>query len=109
MKGYQLTFFTQQDRKHQGKPLMEWLLQCARELGLQGGTANVAAEGFGHNGKFHSRHFFELADQPVEVVMIVTEEEAERLFERLDQAKIHIFYARTPVEFGFLGETSGSK
>jgi uncharacterized protein len=106
MKGYQLTFFTLQARRHHGKLVSEWLLQCARDLGLRGGTTVLAAEGIGHNGKFHSGHFFELADQPVEVAMIVTEEESERLFQRIRNEKVHVFYAKTPVEFGFLGEDS---
>ncbi len=107
MQGYQVTFFTQQDRRHGGKPLGEWILQEARALGIGGGTLIAAAEGFGHNGKFHSAHFFELADQPVEVVLAVSEAEAERLFARLREANVKVFYVKTPVEFGVLGDEPG--
>lgn len=54
MQGYQLTFFTQQDRHHGGLPLGEWLLQEARRLGLSRATLITAAQGFGHDGKMHS-------------------------------------------------------
>jgi hypothetical protein len=46
----------------------------------------------------HSARFFELADQPVEVVMAVTEAECDAILERL-----RIFYSRTPIEFGTIG------
>ena len=54
--------------------------------------------------RIHSVHFIELSDQPLEVVMAVTAEEADRLFARLKSEKIRIFYSKTPVEFGTTGE-----
>ena len=68
MKGYQITFFTQQDRQHKHKPLAEWLMLAARDIGVQGATIVSGGEGYGHHGRIHSAHFFELADQPQEVV-----------------------------------------
>jgi hypothetical protein len=53
----------------------------------------------------HSSHFFELADQPEEITMVVTEDEAERLLKRLLADQLHIFYVKIPVEFGTLGES----
>lgn len=103
MQGYQLTFFTQQDRKHGGNPLAEWLVQEARRLGIRGATLLTAAEGFGHAGRIHSAHFFELADQPVEITMAVTAEEAQRLFIRLEEEQLKIFYIKAPIEFGVTG------
>ncbi|MDO8786922.1 MAG: DUF190 domain-containing protein [Sulfuritalea sp.] len=104
MNGYQITFFTQQDKRHHGKPLADWLLHLAQEMGLRGATLLAGSEGFGHHGRIHSSHFFELADQPLEVQMAVTAEEAERLFDRLKAEGVHLFYVKTPVEFGVLGE-----
>ena len=104
MKGYQVTFFTQQDRRHGRKPMAEWLIQTARELGLRGATSLAAAEGFGHHGRIHSAHFFDLADQPQEVVLAVTQEELDRLFEHLRKEKVHLFFVKSEVEFGVIGE-----
>ena len=104
MKGFQITFFTQQDHRHHHKPLAEWLLFTARELGVRGATIFSGSEGFGHHRRIHSAHFFELADQPQEVVMAVSEEEAERLFDFLKKERVHLFYIKTQVEFGTLGE-----
>ncbi|MFZ5558412.1 MAG: DUF190 domain-containing protein [Pseudomonadota bacterium] len=106
MNGYQITFFTQQNRRHRGKPLGDWLVQLAQELGLRGATLIPGAEGFGQHRRLHSVHFFELAEQPLEVMLAVTEEEAERLFQRLRAEGVHLFYVKTPVEFGVLGDES---
>jgi len=100
MDGYQLTFFTQQDHKHRGKPLAHWLVEEARAMGIGGATLVSAAEGFGHHRRIHSAHFIELADQPVEVIMAVTADEARQLFEKLKAEKVKLFYTKTPVEFG---------
>lgn len=100
MQGYQLSFFTEQDRKVNGEPLAEWLLQEGRRLGVSGGTVIAATEGYGRHGRLHAAHFFELADQPVEITFAVTAEQAEALFLRLRQAQLTLFYIKTPVEFG---------
>ena len=103
MTGYQITFFTVQDHRHKGKPVGDWLVHIAKELGLSGATLIAGTEGFGHHRRIHSVHFIELAEQPLEVVMIVTADEADRLFEQLDREGIHLFYAKTPAEFGTTG------
>lgn len=108
MNGYQITFFTQQDRRHHGKPLADWLVHLADELGLRGATLIPASEGIGRHHRFHSAHFFDLADQPLSVVMAVTHEEADRLFERLRAEGVHLFYVKTAVEFGALGNEAGT-
>lgn len=107
MNGYQITFFTQQDRRHAGEPLADWLVHLAIEMGLRGATLIPGSEGVGQDGRFHSMHFFELADQPLAVLMAVTTEEAERLFQRLHAEGVHLFYVKTPVEFGSIGKPEG--
>jgi uncharacterized protein len=104
MHGFQITFFTQQDHRQEGRPLADWLIESARALGVRGATALLGAEGFGHHRRIHSARFFELADQPVEVTMVASVEETERLFAHLREHRVHVFYARTPVEFGTIGE-----
>jgi PII-like signaling protein len=104
MQGFQLTFFTQQNRRHGSLPLSEWLIQEARKLGIAGATLIDAAEGFGHERKLHSAHFFALADWPVEITLAISETDAQRLFEKLREEKVDIFYVKTPIEFGMTGE-----
>ena len=105
MQGFQITLFTQQDRRHGHTPMAEWLLLEARKLGLSGGTLIGAGEGFGHDGKLHSAHFFELADQPIEVTFAASGSDADRLFQSLRDEKIDVFYVKTPIEFGMTSET----
>ncbi|HJV85203.1 MAG TPA: DUF190 domain-containing protein [Noviherbaspirillum sp.] len=104
MSGYQLEFFMEQNKRHGHQTMWEWLLDVARSHGIRGATVFMGAMGFGHDRRIHSAHFFELADQPVEVTMVVSDEEAERLFTLLRQEKVHMFYVKLPVEFGMLGE-----
>ncbi len=106
MNGYQITFFTHQDKRHKGEPLADWLVRLAKEMQLRGATLIAGAEGFGHHGRIHSTHFFELADQPQEVLIIATEEESQRLFERLRVEQVELFYVKTAVEFGALGKSA---
>lgn len=105
MHGYQLTFYTNQSRQHNGLPLGEWLLREARQLGISGATLITATEGFGHDGKLHSAHFFELSDQPIEVTMALSAADAERMFTRLREEGINVFFVKTAVEYGMSGES----
>lgn len=105
MDGYQITFFTELDRRHKGKQLAEWLIELALEMRLPGATKFAAIEGYGADRRIHSAHFFDLADQPLEVQITVTAEDAYRLFERLKAENVRLFYVKSPVEFGTLGAT----
>lgn len=106
MKGYQLTFFTAQDRRHGRVPIGEWLLAFAREHGAAGGTLVGGAEGFDHAGRFHSAHFFELADQPLSVTVSIDEAACQRLMEALAREDIDLAYVKVPVEYGRVGRSA---
>ena len=105
MQGYQLTFITQQDQRHRGRPLAEWLLEECRRLGVGGATLIPASEGYGRHRKIHAARFIELADQPIELTMAVDAGECERVFTLLQREGIDIFYIKAPIEFGM---TAGS-
>lgn len=100
MKGYMLSFFTVEAAKYKGKHVTDWMLALTKQLKLRGVTVIRAAEGFGAHGRLHSARFFELADQPVEIVMAVSEEESKALFDALAKETIHLFYVKSEVEFG---------
>ena len=101
MKGFQLVFSTLQSRKHpNGELISRWLMKTAETLEIKGVTLLNAAQGVGRDGKLHSSSFFELADEPVEVIMNVDEAECEKLFALLSEEKLGIFYTKTAVEFG---------
>jgi PII-like signaling protein len=105
MQGFQLTFFTLQDRRHGNQPVGDWLLDLAREQGLHGATVVAAAKGFGHDGKIHSADMLDLADQPQMVVMTATAEQVKTILARLQTEKLQLFYVKSAVEFAVLGDT----
>ena len=55
MNGYQITFFTHQDRRHKGKPMGEWLLGLVGELDLRGASLHSGGESFSRGGQFIRR------------------------------------------------------
>jgi PII-like signaling protein len=104
MTGYQLTFFTQQNRTHNHRPLHQWLLELAKSMEIRGATVLTAQEGMGAHHRLHSARFFELAEQPIEITMAVSESECNDILARLRaEPDLHIFYAKTPIEFGTIG------
>jgi uncharacterized protein len=104
MQGHQITFFTQQGRRHGHQLLAEWLLGLARECGLHGATVIAGAKGIGHDGQVHSAGFIDLADQPQLVIMTATTEQADALLARIQAQDLRLFYVRSAVEFGVLGQ-----
>ncbi len=103
----QLKFYMHEFRKHKGILLYEWLIEKTKELGIHGGSAFRAIAGFGRHGVVHEEYFFELAsDLPVEVVFIVSKEEAEAIFEVIRGEKLDIFYVKVPVDYGVLDNFS---
>ena len=109
MDGYQLTFCTQQERRHDHQQLCQWLLTLAKSMQIRGATLISAQEGLGSHHRLHSAHFFDLADQPVEVTMIVSAEECDALMERLrNEPDLHLFYAKSHVEFGTIGDPASN-
>ncbi len=103
MNGYQLTFYTEQDRRHGAQTLCEWLLAQIKHAGIRGATVIHAAQGVGHAGAHHAAHFIALADQPVQIIVAATEDEAARLMEVVVAAQVHLFYTKVPIEFGTIG------
>ena len=72
--------------------------------GISGATMSAAQGGYGRDGRLHWANFFELAEQPLEVTMALSDEAAERLFARIAAEGLRIFYTKVPVEFGITGE-----
>jgi PII-like signaling protein len=110
MNGYQLTFYAGQDRRVGHMSVCEWLLHEVKRLGIHGATVISAAEGIGHSGAHHAAHALRLADQPMQIILALTEEEASTLLDAVRAQHVHVFYTRMPIEFGQIGdETSADK
>lgn len=104
MQGYLLTFYTQQNRSHNGTPIARWILDQARALGIRGATLTTGLEGFGHDGRSHSGDIFNLEDPPLQVAMALTADECDTLMAHIEAERVRIFYTKSGVEFGFTAE-----
>ncbi len=104
MLGYQVIFYVQQDQKHKGIGLGQWLLHRARELNIGEAALFAAAEAVDRDHKLHCARFFEQSDQHLQVQMILPELDVERLFAAIEAEGLNIFYIKLPVEMGVTGE-----
>ncbi len=104
MQGIYLKFYVAENHKHGSIAVYEWLLERAKEIGIHGGSAFRAMAGYGRHPRLHEDHFFELQGTlPVEVGFVVTEDEAQMLFEAIAVEGLSLFYVKMPVEFGVTG------
>ncbi len=104
VQGYLVTFYTQQNRTHDGVPLARWIIGQAKQLGVGGATLFSGREGFGHDGRFHSENYFDLEDPPLQVAMALSAEECQTLMDRLRTSGVRVFYTKSPIDFGFTTE-----
>lgn len=104
MQGYQVNFYTLQNRKHQEKSVSEWLVNKAQMIGIRGATVIHGDEGLGSDGQLHAARFFEQAEQPILVVMVVSETQYTKLFSLIQETGLKVFHTRTLVEYGYTSE-----
>lgn len=103
MQGIFLKFYVSEYREHRGILLFEWLLEFAKRIGINGGTAMRAIAGYGRHGVLHEETFLELsADLPVEVSFVLSAEEARQFLDLLQAENVDLLYVKFPVEYGFL-------
>jgi len=99
--GTLLRFYVHENRMHAHIALHEWLLEKAKSMGVQGGSAFRAVAGFGRHGVLREEHFFELAAQlAMEVEFVLTDEQADAMLDLLRKERVSVFYARVPAQFG---------
>ena len=103
MNGVHLRFYTVESRRIHRQPVYDWLLECAKKIGIPGGSAFRAMAGYGHHGRLHEAHFFELAEEPVLVEFVLSEAQADELLALLGKEPLQLFYARLPATFGTIG------
>jgi len=104
MEGFIVTFFTQQKWEQDGVSVASWIVETAKQLGIRGATLLEARVGFGHDGRFHSESIFDLEDPPMQVVLVLTADECQRLFAAIKKKQLSVFYTKTATEFGLTSE-----
>ena len=99
-----LEFFTEEDKRHDGRLVHEWLLDLALGLGLPGGSVFRTIAGYGrHHRKYDQDHVELQGRLPMAIVFALSEAQGEQLLQHLQDAKLDLFYMRTPVEYGYTG------
>lgn len=102
--GSQLTLFAHRGQHHGHRPVVEWILDTARRSGVHGATVIEASEGVDMHGHVHAAHFFELADEPALVVVVADDAAIDTLLANLADSGAKLFYTRSRVEFGRVGD-----
>jgi PII-like signaling protein len=104
MKGSQLTLFADNQSHRMGhRTIVEWILDETKRAGIEGATVIEVSESIDALGKYHAARFFELVDQPVVVTVASEDARINALLDVLRQARVRLFYTRSPVEYEVLG------
>ncbi len=84
-EGHLLRIFLEEDRKHQGKPLYEWIVRRAEEEGLAGATVLRGLEGFGKHHRMHTAKILRLSSNlPIIIEIIDRPEKIESFLSLID-------------------------
>ena len=84
-KGQLLRIFIGESDHHEGKPLYEWIVLKAREMGLAGATVLRGIEGFGAKSHLHTAKILRLSqDLPILIEIIDIEEKIDDFVEIID-------------------------
>jgi PII-like signaling protein len=103
MQGSFLRFYVHEGHRHRHDVVWEWLLMQANKLGIRGGSAFKAMKGFGRHHKLNEDRLMDFTGSSViEIEFIVTDQEAQQLFNLIHKEKITLFYAWIPARFGVI-------
>jgi|ERR1700730_4580462 PII-like signaling protein len=103
MQGSFLRFYVHEGQRHHHGVVWEWLLIHANKLGIRGGSAFKAMKGFGRHHMLTEAKILDFSGSAViEIEFVVTDEEAQQLFDLIHKEKIFIFYACIPASFGVI-------
>jgi len=101
-QGMQLTFYTQADRSHNEIPIYEWLVEQAKQHDIAGMTVIGGFEGVGHDGQTHLTNWFDLSQQPIRVIMVLSNEKSTEFVNMLSAYQLNVFYTLSPMQYGFI-------
>jgi len=86
-EGCLLRIFIGEGDRHEGRPLYEWLVLRARELGIAGATVLRGAMGYGAHSRLHTFKIERLAeDLPLVLEFVDSREKLERFLADVDGA-----------------------
>ena len=103
MKGFEVIFMAPRSRAHDGRPVLDTVADIARRQGVTRSTRRVDAEGTEVSGHAHAAHFFELADEPEELMFVLDGGEADALIRAVEEEEIAVFCLRRAIDYWQFG------
>jgi PII-like signaling protein len=86
-KGQLLRIFIGERNKYDGRPLYEWIVLQAKQMGLAGATVLRGMMGYGANSRIHTSKILRLSeDLPIIIEIVDTQEKLTRFLGRIDSA-----------------------
>jgi PII-like signaling protein len=109
-EGCLLRIFIGDADRHEGRPLYEWLVLRARELGVAGATVLRGSMGYGAHSKLHTFKIERLAeDLPVVLEFVDSREKLERFLADVDTVVHEGLATMEKAEVRFYRTGSGSR
>lgn len=103
MTGYEVVFMAPESARHQGRPVVDAVIELAAAHGIGRYTRRRDETGVGHGERLHAAHFFELTDAPEEVEFVLEADGAASLIDAVDSAGIPVFCLKRAIEYYSLG------
>jgi len=103
MKGFEIIFIAPEAHRHEGEPVLDWIINVAGKLGIKRMTRRADAQGTGISGHTHSAHFFEQADRPEELMFVLDGGEADKLIREVENSGAEVFCIRRTIEYWQFG------
>lgn len=104
MKGFEVIFVAPKTRQHDARPALDAVEALAHDRGIERSTRRMDARGTGTGGHAHSAHFFELADEPEELMFVLDGGEADGLIRAVEEQSIPVFCLRRSIDYWHFGD-----
>lgn len=105
MKGFEIIFIAPRARLHDGRPVLDAVADLARIQGITRMARRETTQGVAADGHGHSAHFFELTDEPQELMFVLDGGEADKLLRAVEDSGVKVFCVRRQIDYWPLGET----
>ena len=84
-EGQLLRIFIGESNRHEGRPLYEWIVLQAKQMGLAGATVLRGMMGFGANSRIHTSRILRLSeDMPIIIEIVDTAENLDTFLSSID-------------------------
>lgn len=104
-KGIRVELYFPENEKHQSVLIEKWLFDAARWAGIPGGAIYRAHAGYGRHGELRDEGIFDTdRTHPMMACFITSAANAQKFLDYLGKEGLHLFYTRSEVEYGIVGE-----